>query len=421
MKHALQTTQTRTRIWYLVATIFSTGALPAFAQSNDIRDQLNVTTGKAELVVPGMDPNEVAAKMKEAVSQFSIPSNLNYRSLPSEIPERPDQPEAKQRFIRGAPVVEYQCPTAFAEITKTPPPVSNAFAFVAEQLQICLYSFQKGTKAYLIFNRAKKTESLTAGLFNGITSAIQGTDGERITKQLQESISDIKKEIPSVLVERFEVPGMPLQQPDKAAVAALIPAKMAVQQQQTTSTTSKDAVQTAAPALTTSLQAKIEARKSLTAMGMTYHSSEQFYSAVRRKDDVAVQLFLDADNIDLANKDTSERTPLEVANEVGAADVATLIKARIDRKTTPTVNTVQPAKADATLPPAANSQPAMPKAGDDTALELPPEMLAELNQTIDGLDVPAEQKDIMRANAIRKVQALRALVGRINPNTGALR
>ena len=421
MKYALQTTQTRTRIWYFIVTIFSVSALPAFAQSNDIRDQLNVTTGKAELVVPGMDPNEVAAKMKEAISQFSIPSNLNFRSLPSEIPERPDQPEAKQRFIRGASVVEYQCPTAFAEITKTPPPVSNAFVFVAEQLQICLYSFQKGTKAYLIFNRAKKTESLTAGLFNGITSAIQGTDGERITKQLQESISDIKKEIPSVLVERFEVPGMPLQQPDKAAVAALIPAKMVVQQQQTKSTTTGDAVPAAAPAPTNSLQAKIEARKSLTAMGMTYHSQEQFFAAVRRKDDVAVQLFLDADNINLASKDASGRTPLEVANDVGAADVAALIKARIDRKTTPAVNPVQTAKAEATSPLAANSESVISKVGDVTARQLPPEMLAELNQRIDGLDVPAEQKEILRANAIRQVLAIRSLTSRIDPNTGMLK
>ena len=194
--------------------------------SADVRDQINIQTGKAELVIPNMQPQDVANNIKEAISQFAIPANLNFRTQPSEIPVRPEEPISKQIYIQGAPAIEYQCKTAYAEINKRPPPVQNPFYFNAEFLQACLYSFQKGVKVYLIFTIAKKTESITSGLFNMITKTIRGDDADRISEQLKENIASIRKNIPSVLVERLEVPGKALDEPDKLAVAALIPQRI---------------------------------------------------------------------------------------------------------------------------------------------------------------------------------------------------
>jgi len=205
-----------------------TFAAKAFAQ--DLRDQTSLVTGKAELVFAGADPHEVAARVKDAISQFAIPGNLNFRSLPTEVSPWPDQPSIKQVFFRGAPLVEYHCPTAYAEVTKNPPPVNNPFMFVVEWTQFCFYSFERGVKAYVLFSRAKRTEALTSGLFGGIANAIQGTDDERISKQLQETIDNVRKAYPAVLVSRVEVPGKPLQEPDKTTVATLIPAKPSASQ-----------------------------------------------------------------------------------------------------------------------------------------------------------------------------------------------
>ena len=267
----------------------------------DIRDQLNVQTGKAELVIPNMQPQDVANQVKDALSQFAIPANLNFRTLPSEIPVRPDEPIAKQVYIQGAPAIEYQCRTAYAEITKRPPPVKNAFYYNAEFLQACLYPFQKGVKAYLIFTVARKTESLTGGLFNGITKAIRGEDGDRITGQLNENIAAIKKNIPYLLVERLEAPSMPVQEPDKEAVAALIPSKAEALPLPQPGTQAAQAVatQVAAPV---EKPASVDlsfvgARKELTAMGFKFYDQDQFVDAARRNDLLTLRLFLAAGGI----------------------------------------------------------------------------------------------------------------------------
>ena len=384
----------------LLACVFG-----AHVQAQDIRDQMNIQTGKAELVIADMEPGAVANQIKEAISQFAIPVSLNYRSQPSEIPARPDEPVPKQVFIQGAAAIEYQCPTAYAEIVKSPAPVNNRLAYVKEFMQVCLYRFQKGTKAYVIFTRGRKTESLTSGLFNGITNAIQGTDGERIAGQLQENITAIRKNIPTVLVERVEVPGMPLQEPDKAAVAALIPAKSATVALQLAAPVLGAAPQLGAPTSANAQQSKIEARKNLTAMGMTYHSTEQFFAAIRRKDDVAVHLFLEADGMALTSLDALGKTPLDAANEVGAVDVATLITAKIASKNAPL-----------TSPAPGATKPAV-----SAAAGLSQEQLTKLNAAIDASNLPAEQKEAFRANAIRQMQAINALVSQSDQKTGQLR
>lgn len=283
----------------------------------DIRDQLNIQTGKAELVIPNMQPQDVANQVKDALSQFAIPANLNFRTLPSEIPARPDEPTAKQIYIQGAPAIEYQCRTAYAEITKRPPPVKNAFYYNVEGLQACLYAFQKGVKVYLIFTVARKTESLTSGLFNGIAKAIRGDDGERITGQLNENIESIRKNIQSLLVERLEAPGKPVEEPDKAAVAALIPVKAEVVVSPPQSVTQAAPAQTSVPV---EKPASVDlsfvgARKELTAMGFKFYDQDQFVDAVRRNDFLTLRLFLAAGAIRPGAPDSKGETALALAQK----------------------------------------------------------------------------------------------------------
>lgn len=389
------------------AICFLTASLAQNAWAQDVRDQTSLVTGKAELVFADANPQDVATRVKEAISQFAIPGNLNFRSLPSDVSPWPDQPSIKQIFFRGAPLVEYHCPTAYAEVTKSPPPVSNAFFFVKELTQICLYSFQRGVKAYVIFNRVKRTESLTSGLFGGIANAIQGTDEERITKQLQETIDTIKKQIPAVLVARIEVPGKPLQEPDKTAVAALIPAKPAVVATGTLAGGQLAVQPTAtgiAPPVATPQQVKVEARKNLNAMGMTYHSHEQFLAAIRRKDDVAVQLFLDGGGIDLNQKETSGKTPLEMATEIGATDIVGLIQSKLAPKPTSPTATLAPTTAVPSKEMGSN----------------PPELSPEISEAIDKVlaeqNLSPEQKEAARANMARQLEQIKAFADRMTKN-----
>lgn len=227
----------------------------------------------------------------------------------------------KQLVISGAPATDYVCSGAYAEITKTPPPVQNAFYYNRELLHSCLYAFQGGVKVDIIFHIVRSTESLTSSLFNGITKAIRGSDGERITSQLKDNIAEIKKNLPALLVSRIEAPGMPIQEPDKEAVARLIPPQ---QETETVGQAKQNSPVAAAPTQTPSAVSQpaggidlsfIGARKELTAMGFKFYDQDQFVDAARRNDFLTVRLFLAAGAIRPGAADSKGQTALGFANK----------------------------------------------------------------------------------------------------------
>jgi len=351
---------------------------PAMAQ--DIRDQWDIKISKAELVFPGVAPHDAANGIKDALSQFAIPAHLSYRAMPSSPPARPGTPRLKN-LSRAVPSPEYVCEDSYAEISKRPPPVQNAFAFIAEGHQACLYSFEKGVKAYVIYYSIKKTESLTSGLFNGITRAIRGSDEDRAAGQLQENIDAIRAKLPGLLIERLEIPGRPVEAPvipeapaAVAAVAVAVPA---------------------AAGASTPLQAKLEARKNLTAMGMTYHSQQQFVEAIQRKDDVAVQLFLDGGGVRTDAADSTGKTPLDIANAGGTPEIAALL---------------QP-KPRLPAPAAPSPAPAAPAVDFG---KLPADLLAQIDAEIAAQKLSPEDAQLARARLASQFLKVKAFSDALN-------
>lgn len=300
-------------------------ALLSQAQAKDIRDQLNIQTGKAVLVISDVAPQQAAEQIKDAITQFAIPTSLNYRPIPSPLPARPGSPVEQQVVIQGSPATDYSCTGAYAEITKTPPPVQNAFYFNREALRACLYAFQGGVKVEMIFHVMRKTDSLTGGLFNGITKAIRGSDGERIASQLKENIDEIRKKLPTTLVARIDAPGLPVEEPDKDAVAKWIPpltdAELAAQAPQTAAPIAAvPQPQAQHPAAQPQLDGGVDlsvlgARKELAAMGLKFYDQDQFVDAARRNDFLTVRLFLAAASIHPGAPDSKGDTALSFAKD----------------------------------------------------------------------------------------------------------
>ena len=365
------------------------------AAPSDIRDQWDVRISKAELVFPSADPAEVANGVKDALSQFAIPANLNYHPMPSSTPARPGMPELK-RVSSAVPSPEYICEGSYAEIMKQPPPVQNAFAFISEGHQVCLYSFSSGVKAYVMYYSVKKLESLTSGLFNGITRAIRGSDEERAKNQLAENIEDIRAKFPTVLVERIEIPGMPVETPDMAAVTALIPAADTISPESTAHAGA--AVPGTRPS---GKMSKVEARKSLNDMGLTYHSQAQFIEAIKRNDELAVELFLGAGAVstDVAGKDGKK--PLQHSK---------------NEKITALLEGKQPA---ATPPSSAVARsPGLQAVYADASTvdfsKLPADFLADIDEEVAKLNASDEQKQMMRARLAQQYLQMKRLADAVN-------
>jgi len=61
-------------------------------------------------------------------------------------------------------------------------------------------------------------------------------------------------------------------------------------------------------------------------MGLTYHALDQFFAAIRRDDEVAVQLFLEAGVVKVRSKDANGKSAEEIALEAGASNAWQAIK-----------------------------------------------------------------------------------------------
>ncbi|WP_155640716.1 hypothetical protein [Burkholderia pseudomultivorans] len=301
----------------VVATTFAAILLATDqAHAEDVRDQTDIKIGRATLVIQDSQPEKVAAQIKDAIAQFAIPTNINFNPIPSPLPIRPASPVEKNVVLYGTPATDYVCKGAYAEITKSPPPVQNAFYFNREALRACTYAFQGGIKVEMFFYRMKRTESITSGIFNGITKAIQGSDEDRISKQLNENIEKIKNVFPSTLVARIEVPGIPVQEPDKDAAAQLIPPLSEAEMAAQSAPAAAPPVQPQQPAPQQSNGVDLSfvgARKELAAMGFKFYDQDQFVDAARRNDFLTVRLFLAAGGIHPSAPDSKGATALSFA------------------------------------------------------------------------------------------------------------
>jgi hypothetical protein len=77
--------------------------------------------------------------------------------------------------------------------------------------------------------------------------------------------------------------------------------------------------------------AAIQARKDLTAIGLSYHDRNQFLDAVKRKDVIAVQLFLTGRGVDPNARDAFGNTALDLARRGGDPEIIALLSAAAPR------------------------------------------------------------------------------------------
>jgi hypothetical protein len=342
-------------------------ALPAAAVS------VKTTMANAEVVIPDVPPMQAIEAVQDALSGWIGSAPMSLKPLPDPLPARPGKPATARSSLGGTPVEILDCSTAVAEVRRETTGARQQMAYNGDLFQACIYPFAKGTKVWLrAVNIDAAESSITHGLFSGIAKAIRGTPGEWLTRRLNDLIEAMKKKLPAVLIERIEAPGLPVQTPDREAVAALLPPEP-VQEAALASPIAPATIAIPQSVPVTSVKPDktalmIEARKNLTAMGLTYHSQAQFLDAVRRKDALAVKLFLDGGGIDPGAKGPDSKSAVELAREAGAAEIVALLE-------TPVTSQVSAASESAPrLPPGA-----IP-AGMFTQPQLTPEQQAQLRQ-----------------------------------------
>ncbi len=309
--------------------------------------ELKVTAAKAEIVLPGIAPKDAANMINDAISGWLRSIPMSMRPLPDPLPTRPGRPQEKTVQVQGIDVPFAECPDSFADMFDKGQPTRTQMAMSGDMFRVCVYAFDKGVKAYLLALTYQNHQVLS-GLFSGITKAIRGDDTQWAAKRINDIIGRLKEKAPSLLVERIEIPGEPVAQPDAEKVRELIPPVLLVATPQPVTTS--PVASAAEPVPTVQGQAAmIEARKELHAMGLVYHNQEQFVAAIRRKDELAARLFVQGGGIDLAAKDAAGKAPVEVAREVGADGIVRLLQR--DTSLVPPAAPAAARNASATLMP----------------------------------------------------------------------
>jgi hypothetical protein len=74
-----------------------------------------------------------------------------------------------------------------------------------------------------------------------------------------------------------------------------------------------------------SADASLQARKDLTAMGLRYFDSKDYLEAVKRDDELAVELFVAGRGVNLGSRDADGRGAVEIARSNGNARLADLL------------------------------------------------------------------------------------------------
>jgi hypothetical protein len=94
------------------------------------------------------------------------------------------------------------------------------------------------------------------------------------------------------------------------------------------------ALRNPAPAAVQGISAdrSLQARKDLTAMGLKYYDHGEFLDAVKRNDQLAVELFISARGVNLEERAWSGRTALDIARDNGNTQLAELISRSLPAK-----------------------------------------------------------------------------------------
>lgn len=281
------------------AALLSLSALlPATAQA-----QTQTTTQRLYLFQPGTiaDVSRAAEAAEAALaSRGRVAKRVGL--LPGTLPDRPGEPVIRSTNYGPAIIRELSCDDAYAQITLGSS-TGNMLGSSGERFNACVYPSKAGTRIALVIERSISGGIVGGAIVGFIRNAIQGDEKDGAKKLQDEMLMQVRKSLPDVLVELSELPGGQRTTPDGDKVAQLLPPAAASSSRPTSSGASEGS----------SVSSAIDARKQLVAMGLTYHSVDAFQDAIRRKDHLAVELFIAAESVSSSVLGATGQTAIDVA------------------------------------------------------------------------------------------------------------
>jgi len=290
--------------------------------------QSETTVSRLYLVNPdSTDIKGSVEALEAAIKTRDFRPSKQIGLMPSELPDHPGEIESRPFNFGPASITLLSCGnSAYAQIGTSTGTNAGLIGNTSERIFGCLYLSKRGIRmAMVIEQRSSTSGSLMGSLMSGIKNVARGNDVDYTKKLFDAMLQEVRVKIPGVLVELQELSSGEVTRPDEEKVKALAlsspppaaPPAVAKAVEVSAATTTERPSSTA--------QA-LDARRQLTGLGLTYYSLEQFHDAIKRKDAIAVDLFLKAKSVDLSATSNKGETTIHLAKRVNDPEIIRMIE-----------------------------------------------------------------------------------------------
>jgi hypothetical protein len=259
--------------------------------------------------------------------------------LPTKLADKPGEPAYKTVSFGPATFRNLVCEDAYAQVKLASDTGAQLLGSTGERFFGCAYPSKAGTRLTLVIERYIRGNTIGGSLVGFIRNSIEGDDVEWGKKITGEMIAAVQRRIPDVLIEMVDLAGGERTRPDGTQVDALIsaaaagtaPAPSAPQVAAAPAGLMPAVMPVPTPsalssASAPSMAAVLEARKQLNAIGLTYHSVEAFHDAIRRKDLIAVELFITASAVSSKATAADGSNAIELSSRSGDSALFDLVQ-----------------------------------------------------------------------------------------------
>lgn len=289
--------------------------------------QSETTVSRLYLVNPdSADIKGSVEALEAAIKTRDFRPSKQIGLMPSELPDHPGEIESRPFNFGPASITLLSCGnSAYAQVGTATGTNAGLIGSSSERIFGCLYLSKRGIRmAMVIEQRSSSSGGLMGSLMSGIKSVARGNDADYTKKLFDAMLQEVRAKIPGVLVELQELSSGEVTRPDEEKVKALAlssppPAAVAAP------ATKAAAVEAATERPSSAAQA-LDARRQLTGLGLTYYSLEQFHDAIKRKDVIAVDLFLKAKSVDLSATNNKGETTIHLAKRVNDPEIIRMIE-----------------------------------------------------------------------------------------------
>lgn len=289
-----------------------------------VQAQTQTTTSRLYLFNP--DSNDIKNSVDGLVDAIKSRGRPAKRLglIPTTLPDKLGEPVAST--VRFGPMTlrTTECGDAYGEISIGSSTDGGMLGSSGEKFFGCIYLAKNGIRLSLILEQSTSSSgSLMGSLLTGIRDGIRGDDQKFGRETFDKMTAQVREKVPGILVELVEITG-DISRPDGDKVAKLLARSNAPAPEALVAAP----VAEAAPAIKPIANGAqiVEARKQLTNMGLQYFSIDQFHEAIVRKDEMAVQLFVQAGAVKASAASAKGQTGLQLAKASGDAEILAMLE-----------------------------------------------------------------------------------------------